>query len=214
MGNSFEGIQTGGMPAAETVKERKPDERLEDNCCKTFGQSGSYQDDDGDSGNGIYPDDGCREGACSKSDSPDGSSLEGSQPIDSASNGSVQDDSRHNKDLGERGERAARQYLERRGLEIVDMNWRCPFGEADIIAIEDGVLAFIEVKTRADEEMGFPEEAVTKEKRARYEKIAAAYLANHDHGDMPIRFDVISITMIASDRAFLRHHRNAFGLGD
>lgn len=121
---------------------------------------------------------------------------------------------RHNKDLGERGELAARRYLERRGFEVVDANWRCNFGEADIIAIEDDVLVFIEVKTRASEEMGFPEEAVTKEKRSRYEKIAAAYLVEHDHGTMPVRFDVISITMIADDRAFLRHHRNAFGVGE
>ena len=114
------------------------------------------------------------------------------------------------KELGVRGEKAARRYLERRGMEILDVNWKCFAGEADIVALDEGVLSFVEVKTRRGIEKGFPEEAVDAKKRARYERIAACYLQEHDYVDMRVRFDVISILVISSERAFLRMHLNAF----
>ncbi len=120
----------------------------------------------------------------------------------------------HNKILGEKGERAARQYLERRGFEIIDANWTCGFGEVDIVAIDEETLVFVEVKTRSGIEHGLPEEAITQTKRKKYEKIAMAYLEQSEYNDLPIRFDAISITLMAEDRAFLRHHKNAFGVGD
>ncbi len=120
----------------------------------------------------------------------------------------------HNKILGEKGERAARQYLERRGFEIIDTNWTCGFGEVDIVAIDEETLVFVEVKTRSGIEHGLPEEAITQTKRKKYEKIAMAYLEQSEYNDLPIRFDAISITLMAEDRAFLRHHKNAFGVGD
>ena len=121
----------------------------------------------------------------------------------------------HNKKLGERGECAAALFLERRNYEIIERNWFCPGGEADIIARDsDGALVFVEVKTRSDVDKGFPSEAVTAVKRKRYEKIAAYYLSDHPLADVCVRFDVISIVVIAPERAFIRHHINAFGVGD
>ncbi|MEG0620043.1 MAG: YraN family protein [Raoultibacter sp.] len=121
----------------------------------------------------------------------------------------------HNKALGARGEHAAGLFLERRGYEIIERNWVCPGGEADIIARDDdGCLVFIEVKTRSDAEKGFPSEAVTAAKRARYEKIATYYLAQHPLEDVYVRFDVVSIVVVAPERAFIRHHINAFGVGE
>lgn len=114
-------------------------------------------------------------------------------------------------ELGRRGERAARLFLERRGHEILDINWTCFAGEVDIVSIDDDTLCFIEVKTRRGASAGFPEEAVTARKRSRYEKIAACYLKEHDFADMRVRFDVISIMVIGEHRAFLRMHTNAFG---
>ena len=114
-------------------------------------------------------------------------------------------------ELGRRGERAARHFLERRGHEILDINWTCFAGEVDIVSLDDDDLCFIEVKTRRGPASGFPEEAVTSRKRARYEKIAACYLKEHDFGDVRVRFDVISIMVIGENRAFLRMHTNAFG---
>ena len=116
------------------------------------------------------------------------------------------------KALGARGERAAARYLERMGYEILERNWRCPAGEADIIAREGSTLVFIEVKTRTGVSRGFPSEAVDERKRARYEKIAAWYLMDYDKLDVPVRFDVIGLLVVAPDRAFMKHYVNAFSV--
>lgn len=115
------------------------------------------------------------------------------------------------KELGRRGERAAAHFLEQRGYEILEMNWTCFAGEADIIARTDETLCFIEVKTRSHLEKGFPAEAVDARKRSKYERIAACYLQLCDFCDIRVRFDVISILVLSEHRAFLRFHINAFG---
>ena len=116
----------------------------------------------------------------------------------------------HNSYLGRRGEEAAVRYLEGRGFEILERNWRCCAGEADIIAYDEDDLVFIEVKTRSNIRLGLPSEAVDAQKRSRYEKIAALYLKDFDRTDLPVRFDVIGILVTSRDRALLRHHVNAF----
>lgn len=114
-------------------------------------------------------------------------------------------------ELGKRGEEAAACFLERREYEILDRNWKCIAGGADIVALQDDTLCFIEVKTRKDAQKGFPSEAVDTRKRSRYERIAACYLKDHDYADVRVRFDIIAILVLGEDRAFLRHHLNAFG---
>jgi len=118
-----------------------------------------------------------------------------------------------NKELGERGEQAAARYLRLMGYEILERNFVCPAGEADIIARDGDYLVFVEVKTRTHIEKGMPEEAVDAKKRARYEKIACWFLADFEETDIPLRFDVISLVVVGEDRAMLRHHVNAFGQG-
>ena len=114
-------------------------------------------------------------------------------------------------ELGKRGEEAATCFLQRREYEILDRNWKCIAGEADIVALQDDTLCFIEVKTRKDAQKGFPSEAVDMRKRSRYERIAACYLKDHDYADVRVRFDVIAILVLGEGRAFLRHHLTAFG---
>ena len=118
------------------------------------------------------------------------------------------------KELGARGEAVACLYLERQGIEVLERNWRCKAGEADIIAREDDEIVFIEVKTRASLSAGLPEDSVTRQKRRRYEGIAIYYLARSDSPSSKVRFDVIAITLVSAGRAFLRHHRDAFSAGD
>ena len=120
-----------------------------------------------------------------------------------------------NKELGAKGELAAALFLERRGYEIVEQNWRCPAGEADLIARdENGTVVFVEVKTRTGVEHGFPAEAVTPARRRRYERIAGYYLSDHVFEDARVRFDVLSIlSMRPRNRAYIRHHIDAFGVG-
>lgn len=121
--------------------------------------------------------------------------------------------SMHNKELGRRGEDAVARFLERRGYQIIERNWVCPAGEADIIARDQECLVFVEVKTRSSVDQGFPSEAVDERKRTRYEKIAAYYLREFAEVDIPVRFDVIGLLAVSEHRAMVRHHVNAFGEG-
>lgn len=114
-------------------------------------------------------------------------------------------------DVGREGEFVAACFLSRRGYDIIERNWRCRAGEADIIARDGESIVFVEVKSRRDCDKGMPSEAVTKEKRERYERIAACYLAVTDVLDVRVRFDIVSILIIPPDRALVRHHIDAFG---
>lgn len=118
-----------------------------------------------------------------------------------------------NRELGRRGEDAAARFLDRRGYDIVERNWTCAAGEADIIAHDGEALVFVEVKTRSNTEKGLPSEAVDAGKRRRYERIAALFLVDYDVVDVPVRFDVVSIVVVPPDRAFIRHHIGAFSAG-
>ena len=116
------------------------------------------------------------------------------------------------KRLGERGEDAAAAYLERIGVTVVERNWRCTHGEVDIVGLDGTTVVLCEVKTRRTRAKGDPEESVTAAKRRRYARLAEAYLQDSGLHDVPIRFDVIALLVIAEDRALLRHHRGAFVL--
>ena len=120
---------------------------------------------------------------------------------------------KRNKELGRRGEAAAIRYLESFGYEILEHNWSCPAGEADIIARDYDTLVFCEVKTRTSIDKGFPSEAVDAEKRSRYEKIAGWYLTDYEFLDIPVRFDVIALMVVSEDRALIKHYVNAFSEG-
>ena len=114
------------------------------------------------------------------------------------------------KELGEKGEKAAAAFLENRGIEILDMNWKCSYGEADIVAIDGETLVFCEVKTRRSTAAGIPEEAVTPAKQKRYTKIARVYSSRTRRRFASIRFDVIAIYAFSQSQALLRYIRNAF----
>lgn len=118
------------------------------------------------------------------------------------------------KALGQRGEDAAAAYLERAGMTVVERNWRCKSGEMDIIALDGAEVVLCEVKTRRHTSKGTPDEAVTPAKQKRYARLAAAYIQASGVPEMAIRFDVVSILVIAQDRALLRHHRAAFTIGE
>lgn len=119
----------------------------------------------------------------------------------------------HNRELGKRGEIAAARYLEHMGYDIIEQNWSCPAGEADIIAFDGYDLVFVEVKTRTSFDKGFPSEAVDEKKRRRYERIAGWYLMETDFSEVSVRFDIIALIVVSRDRAFMRHYQNAFACG-
>lgn len=117
----------------------------------------------------------------------------------------------HNKELGKWGEDTAVKYLKLMGHEIVVRNWTCNAGEVDIVTRQDDAIVFVEVKTRSNSDNGIPEEAVTPEKRRKYERIAISFLQDYDVCNLSIRFDVIGIMVIGKDKAVIKHHVNAWG---
>ncbi len=118
------------------------------------------------------------------------------------------------RELGMRGEAAACELLRRKDYVILERNWTCPAGEADIVALDEGCIVFVEVKTRAGVERGLPEEAVTARKRAKYERIAGYFLSDYDGPGARVRFDVVGVLALPRGRALARHVVNAFGAGD
>lgn len=118
------------------------------------------------------------------------------------------------KELGDRGERAAVAFLENRGLEILERNWKCSYGEADVIALDGTTLVFCEVKTRRASTAGIPEEAVTPAKQRRYEKIARVFCSRTEVEYQAVRFDVIAIYAFSESQALLRYIRGAFDVDE
>lgn len=114
------------------------------------------------------------------------------------------------KELGQKGEKAAQMFLSDRGMEILETNWKCSYGEVDIIARDEDVLVFCEVKTRRTTSAGIPEEAITQKKRERYIRMARLYLSRNDVKHQSLRFDVIGIYALNETQALLRYARNAF----
>lgn len=97
--------------------------------------------------------------------------------------------------LGRQGEQFAAEHLERSGYSIVDRNWRCRQGEIDIVALRDGVLVFVEVKTRSGIGYGLPSEAVSVSKLQRLRRLAGAWCAEHESRIRAMRLDVIGIVV-------------------
>lgn len=116
----------------------------------------------------------------------------------------------HNTALGAHGEQLAAQYLQSAGMEIIGRNWRCRYGELDLIVRDAGVTAFVEVKTRSGLGYGIPAEAVTPEKQRRIRKLALLWLTEQDGPWQRIRFDVVSILLPRTAEPVIEHLRAVF----
>ena len=112
--------------------------------------------------------------------------------------------------LGAAGEAAAARHIARCGYRIVDANVRCRFGEIDIVAIDAGVIVFVEVKGNRGRSHGAPEEMVTPAKQRRLTRLAAWYLQRRGWLDRPARFDVVAVDWDAAGERSVRLYRNAF----
>ena len=98
-------------------------------------------------------------------------------------------------EAGRRGENAALEHLESQGLTLLCRNFRRPFGEIDLIMREGNSIVFIEVRVRHHPAFGDGLTSITRSKRRRLWRTAAAYLqARPDLAAQPSRFDVVSVT--------------------
>lgn len=108
---------------------------------------------------------------------------------------------------GSNGEDRAVDYLRQQGYAVIHRNYRVGKAEIDVVARKDGVLVFVEVKTRANDYFGYPEEFVSRKKQRMLLNAADAYI--HRSGwQEDIRFDIIAITL--SDPPELFHVEDAF----
>lgn len=111
--------------------------------------------------------------------------------------------------FGTEGEQAAREYLVSKGAKILEMNYRRPTGEIDIIAQTKKTYLFVEVKRRSSLRYGRPSEAVNSAKQMHIVRTAMVYLQENHLEDVPLRFDVIEILP-----GNIRHIENAFDTTD
>ncbi len=96
--------------------------------------------------------------------------------------------------LGKAGEDQAAAFLKKQGYRIIERNYRAPYGEIDLVALHQGELVFIEVKTRTSDAFGAPELAVDPRKQRRMIKAALGYIKYKKLHQVPCRFDVVAIT--------------------
>lgn len=97
------------------------------------------------------------------------------------------------KTLGKKGEDIAAAFLEKKGYNILFRNYKCSFGEIDIIAKHKKILSFIEVKTRSTKKYGLPQEAVTPAKQTKISRVALEFVQRYKMDNRAARFDVVSV---------------------
>lgn len=114
------------------------------------------------------------------------------------------------KEFGVTGEQMAARYLEDQGYVILDRNYRRGHKEVDIIALDHGELAVVEVKTRSSEDYFTAEQAVDHHKRQNIIRVANNYMRRY-HRTEPLRFDIIAIVGSGAT-AEIRHTKNAFNV--
>ena len=114
---------------------------------------------------------------------------------------------------GNRGEAAVARYLRQKGYTLLESQWRCRFGELDLVARDrHSTVCIVEVKLRASVSHGLPEETVTPRKQEKLRLTAEIYLQTHETNKQP-RFDVVAL--YAKDGMEtcplpVRHIKNAF----
>ena len=98
--------------------------------------------------------------------------------------------------LGRRGEQLAADYLVAQGFTIVERNWRCAEGEIDIVAREEEVWAFVEVRTRRGRRGPSPEQSLTPRKWRKLIELAQLYLYTHQMSEETAwRIDFVAVEM-------------------
>ncbi len=113
--------------------------------------------------------------------------------------------------LGRWGEKCGERFLKRKGFKTLARNFSCRTGELDLVMVDpEGVIAFVEVKTRARERFVPTEAVITAPKRRRIGRAARFFLARHDIQDRIFRFDVIAIVVGVCGPPEIRHYEAAF----
>ena len=111
--------------------------------------------------------------------------------------------------LGQRGEALAADYLRRMGYQVLATNFRCQWGEVDIVAMDGETLVFVEVRTRRGDNFGTPQESLTLRKREHLIATAETYLQEHSEASEEWRIDLVSILAKRGSDPAIEHLRSA-----
>jgi putative endonuclease len=116
----------------------------------------------------------------------------------------------HKDVVGRFGEELARRYLEKEGYLIVGSNIKLSYREIDIVCLKEGLLVFVEVKTRTSDFLGGAENALGSSKLRLLKKAAAQFVSQGaDFYFRDIRFDFVAIDIDkASKKAKVKHYRD------
>lgn len=98
---------------------------------------------------------------------------------------------------GQKGELIALTFLESKGFVLIARNWRCRFGEIDLIVERQGVIRFVEVKLRRTSEFGYPEASVTQQKLRHLTRAIECWLLEQRIDRRDYQIDVIAIYLPA-----------------
>jgi putative endonuclease len=113
---------------------------------------------------------------------------------------------------GKLGERAAKKFLQQRGLKFLAANFASARGEIDLIFRDGDCLCFIEVKARSSEEWTRPAAFVDARKRRLLSQTALDYLAKLKNPEVKIRFDIVEVLLADGGVREVRHLPNTFSL--
>jgi putative endonuclease len=110
-------------------------------------------------------------------------------------------------EIGALGEQLAVDHLTSLGLRVLTRNWRCRYGELDVIAADDAarIVVFIEVKTRTGDQFGGVSQAVTRTKMRRLRRLAGLWLAAQHGSWAAVRIDVIGVRIGRSRAPEITH---------
>lgn len=110
-------------------------------------------------------------------------------------------------EIGALGEQLAVDHLTSLGLRVLTRNWRCRYGELDVIAVDDAarIVVFVEVKTRTSDQFGGVSQAVTPKKVRRLRRLAGLWLASQHGSWAAVRIDVIGVRIGRSRAPEITH---------
>lgn len=112
------------------------------------------------------------------------------------------------KSRGDQAEQLAADYLQKQGLKLLEKNYRCRFGEIDLILLHKKTLVFAEVRLRKNQSFGGAASSITAQKQARIVHTAQHYLSMQ-HNLPPCRFDVVLLNELTGNH--IEWIQNAFG---
>jgi putative endonuclease len=97
------------------------------------------------------------------------------------------------RELGKQGEELAERFLRARHYVVVERNYRCSYGEIDLVMQDGETLVFVEVRSHTGSTFGDPLESITLRKQRQIAKAASHYVLRHKIENRPLRFDVIGV---------------------